>query len=70
MYLCDGERAAKRVRCLGVRRGVFFALISFKVVLGTLKVRNGENHADPMKKHQDQKNRDSQPTGLQKEGKK
>ena len=66
MYLCDGERAAKRVRRLGIRRGVFFALISFKVVLGTLKVRNGENHADPMKKHQDQKNQDSQPTGLQK----
>lgn len=50
VYLCDGERATKRVRRLGVRRGAFFALIRFNVVLlGTLKVRNGENQADPTK---------------------
>jgi len=48
-HLRDGERAAKWVRRLGVRRGTFFTLVNFKVLLGTLKVRNGENQADPMK---------------------
>ena len=45
MYLGDGERAAKRIRRLGIRRGTF-AFRSFKVILGVLEVRNGENQAD------------------------
>ena len=45
-YLGDSERAAKRIRRLGIRRGTFFALTSFKVLLAGLEVRNGENQAD------------------------